>query len=167
MGEVDYSVSQRAREVKFTGRLYYDNESMKNICFSLIAYISWKGSMERTYIVNILRIWHNVIKNITFFTKTKHWPSIVSSLQDCVNFKCDFIYCVTNFIQKYHSSIMASTRTEDSAFKLDVNITKLDDSSPVFFKIDGERFKEIQTLKLQVDTTYTISFEFRPSKEVR
>lgn len=62
---------------------------------------------------------------------------------------------------------MASTRTEDSAFKLDVNIAKLDDSSPVFFKIDGERFKEIQTLKLQVDTTYTISFEFRPSKEVR
>ncbi|XP_020618439.1 CB1 cannabinoid receptor-interacting protein 1-like [Orbicella faveolata] len=61
---------------------------------------------------------------------------------------------------------MASTRTEGSAFKLDVNITKSDDSSPVFFKIDGERFKETQTLKLQVDTTYRISFEFRPSKEV-
>ncbi|KAJ7357427.1 CB1 cannabinoid receptor-interacting protein 1 [Desmophyllum pertusum] len=61
---------------------------------------------------------------------------------------------------------MASTRTEESAFKLDVNITKLEDSSPVFFKVDGERFKEIQTLKLQVDTTYRVSFEFRPSKEV-
>ena len=62
---------------------------------------------------------------------------------------------------------MASTRTEESAFKLDVNITKLEDSSPVFFKVDGERFKETQTLKLQVDTTYRVSFEFRPSKEVR
>jgi len=34
VGEVDYSVSQRAREVKFTGRLYYDNGGMKNICFT-------------------------------------------------------------------------------------------------------------------------------------
>ena len=62
---------------------------------------------------------------------------------------------------------MASARTEERAFKLDVNITKLDDSSPVFFKVDGERFKEIQTLKLQVDSTYRLSFEFRPSMEVR
>jgi len=61
---------------------------------------------------------------------------------------------------------MAYPRTEERAFKLDVNFTKLDDSSPVFFKVDGERFKEIQTLKLQVDTTYRLSFEFRPSMEV-
>ena len=61
---------------------------------------------------------------------------------------------------------MASPQTEGRSFKLDVNITKLEDSSPVFFKIDGERFKETQTLKLQVDTTYRLSFEFRPSMEV-
>ena len=36
-----------------------------------------------------------------------------------------------------------------------------------FFKVDGERCKETQTLKLQVDTSYKLSFEFRPSKEVR
>lgn len=62
---------------------------------------------------------------------------------------------------------MASPRRDERAFKLDINITRLKDSSPVFFKIDGERFKETQTLKLQVDTTYRISFEFRPSMEVR
>ena len=62
---------------------------------------------------------------------------------------------------------MASPRTDERAFKLDINITRLQDSSPVFFKIDGERFKETQTLKLQVDTTYRMSFEFRPSMEVR
>ena len=62
---------------------------------------------------------------------------------------------------------MASPRTDERAFKLDINITRLEDSSPVFFKIDGERFKETQTLKLQVDTTYRMSFEFRPSMEVR
>ena len=60
---------------------------------------------------------------------------------------------------------MAST--EERAFKLDVNITKLEDSSPVFFKVDGERFKEVQTLKLQVDTKYRLSFEFLPAMEVR
>ena len=60
---------------------------------------------------------------------------------------------------------MAST--EERAFKLDVNITKSEDSSPVFFKVDGERFKEVQTLKLQVDTNYRLSFEFRPAMEVR
>ena len=62
---------------------------------------------------------------------------------------------------------MASPRTDERAFKLDINITRLEDSSPVFFKIDGERFKETQTLKLQVDTTYRMSFEFRPSMELR
>ena len=62
---------------------------------------------------------------------------------------------------------MASSRSEESAFKVDINITKLEDSSPVFFKVDGERFKEVQTLKLQVDSSYKLSFEFRPSKEVR
>ena len=66
-----------------------------------------------------------------------------------------------------HSSNMASTRTEDSAFTMDIHITRLEDSSPVFFKIDGERFKETQTLKLQVDTSYKLSFEFRPSREAR
>ena len=60
---------------------------------------------------------------------------------------------------------MAST--EERAFKLDVNITKSEDSSPVFFKVDGERFKEVQTLKLQVDAKYRLSFEFRPAMEVR
>lgn len=62
---------------------------------------------------------------------------------------------------------MASSRTEESAFKMDIHITRFEDSSPVFFKVDGERFKETQTLKLQVDTSYKLSFEFRPSKEVR
>lgn len=66
-----------------------------------------------------------------------------------------------------HSSNMASSRSEESAFKVDINITKSEDSSPVFFKVDGERFKEVQTLKLQVDSSYKLSFEFRPSKEVR
>ncbi|CAH3128375.1 unnamed protein product [Pocillopora meandrina] len=61
---------------------------------------------------------------------------------------------------------MASSRTEESAFKMDIHITRFEDSSPVFFKVDGERFKETQTLKLQVDTSYKLSFEFRPSKEV-
>lgn len=130
---------------------------------------------ERT--LNILRISHNLIKNITFFHKdkalTKHRFFFVVALKSLKLCRTTLILSVTlsiawqHVIQKYHSYIMASTRTEDSAFKLDVNIAKLDDSSPVFFKIDGERFKEIQTLKLQVDTTYTISFEFRPSKEVR
>lgn len=68
---------------------------------------------------------------------------------------------------RIHPSNMASPRRDERAFKLDINITRLKDSSPVFFKIDGERFKETQTLKLQVDTTYRISFEFRPSMEVR
>ncbi|XP_068682354.1 CB1 cannabinoid receptor-interacting protein 1-like [Montipora capricornis] len=61
---------------------------------------------------------------------------------------------------------MASSRSEEKAFKLDVNITKLEDSSPVFFKVDGERFKETQTLKLQIETTYRVSLEFRPSMEM-
>ena len=62
---------------------------------------------------------------------------------------------------------MASSRSEEKAFKLDVNITKLEDSSPVFFKVDGERFKETETLKLQIETTYRVSLEFRPSMEMR
>ena len=63
--------------------------------------------------------------------------------------------------------MMASFTSEERAFKVDINITKLDDSSPVFYKIDGERFKETHTLKLQIETTYRVSLEFRPPVEVR
>ncbi|XP_015771435.1 PREDICTED: CB1 cannabinoid receptor-interacting protein 1-like [Acropora digitifera] len=62
--------------------------------------------------------------------------------------------------------MMASFTSEERAFKVDINITKLDDSSPVFYKIDGERFKETHTLKLQIETTYRVSLEFRPPVEV-
>ena len=62
---------------------------------------------------------------------------------------------------------MATAVAEERVFKVNINITKHDDSSPVFFKIDGQRFKESQTLKLQVDTTYRLSFEFRPAMEIR
>ncbi|EDO40161.1 predicted protein [Nematostella vectensis] len=57
---------------------------------------------------------------------------------------------------------MASARTEERAFKTSLSLTRSEDSSPVFFKVDGERFKETRTLKLQVDSKYKVVLEFRP-----
>lgn len=62
---------------------------------------------------------------------------------------------------------MASARPEERHFKAVLSMTRSDDSSPVFFKVDGERFKESRTLKLQVDTTYKACLEFRPPMILR
>lgn len=62
---------------------------------------------------------------------------------------------------------MASARPEERQFKVYLTLTRADDSSPVFFKIDGERFKESRTVKLLVDTTYKIVIEFRPAMTLR
>ena len=62
---------------------------------------------------------------------------------------------------------MASARVEERNFKIAVHITKEEDSSPVFFKVDGERFKETRTLKLQIDTTYKVVLEIRPPMDLR
>ena len=62
---------------------------------------------------------------------------------------------------------MASARPEERQFKVALTMTRSDDSSPVFFKVDGERFKDSRTLKLQVDTTYAVGLEFRPPMVLR
>ena len=63
--------------------------------------------------------------------------------------------------------MMASARAEEKAFKILAYITKKDDSSPVFFKADGERFKDTRTLKLQIDTVYKVVLEIRPPMQLR
>ena len=57
---------------------------------------------------------------------------------------------------------MASARSEDRQFKVSIAITKAEDQSPVFFKIDGERFEDSRTLKLSTNSKYKLGFELRP-----
>lgn len=59
---------------------------------------------------------------------------------------CDLMYCVIIILYELFF-IMVLSRIEESVFKLDVNIIKLDDFLLVFFKIDGERFKEMWMFK--------------------
>jgi len=62
---------------------------------------------------------------------------------------------------------MASARPEERSFKVYLTMTRADDSSPVFFKNDGERFKDSRTVKLLVDVSYKVVVEFRPPMTIR
>lgn len=62
---------------------------------------------------------------------------------------------------------MASARPEERQFKVYLTLTQADDSSPVFFKNDGERFKDSRTVKLLTDASYKVVVEFRPSMTLR
>ncbi|XP_035684177.1 CB1 cannabinoid receptor-interacting protein 1-like [Branchiostoma floridae] len=52
----------------------------------------------------------------------------------------------------------------DFIFKVTVSIRREDDGSPVFFKIDGGRFKTSErTIKLQADVQYRLDIDIKPS----
>ena len=50
-----------------------------------------------------------------------------------------------------------------TGFKISLSISKKSDGSQLFYKIDGERFKENKTLKLHVDTVYKVTLEVLPA----
>lgn len=52
----------------------------------------------------------------------------------------------------------------DTNFKLTMSIKKESDGVPVFFKVDGNRFKKERTVKLMVDTRYRVDFSFKPTQ---
>ncbi|KAK8738227.1 hypothetical protein OTU49_004117, partial [Cherax quadricarinatus] len=52
----------------------------------------------------------------------------------------------------------------DTSFKLTMSIKKESDGIPVFFKVDGNRFKKERTVKLMVDTHYRVDFSFKPTQ---
>jgi hypothetical protein len=54
-----------------------------------------------------------------------------------------------------------------AGFKVSLSISKKSDGSQLFYKIDGERFKENKTIKLHVDTVYKVTIEVRPAVEIR
>ena len=55
-----------------------------------------------------------------------------------------------------------------SGFKISLSISKKSDGSQLFYKIDGERFKENKTIKLHVDTVYKVTLEVHPANlEIR
>lgn len=53
-----------------------------------------------------------------------------------------------------------------AGFKVSLSISKKSDGSQLFYKIDGERFKENKTIKLHVDTVYKVTIEVRPAVEI-
>ncbi|XP_069186097.1 CB1 cannabinoid receptor-interacting protein 1-like [Procambarus clarkii] len=52
----------------------------------------------------------------------------------------------------------------DTNFKVTMSIKKESDGVPVFFKVDGNRFKKERTVKLMVDTPYRVDFSFKPTQ---
>ena len=58
-------------------------------------------------------------------------------------------------------------RSNDIAFKVSLRMVKERDNSDVFFKVDGERFKENKTLKFHIDCSYKLTLEFRPGIQLR
>ncbi|XP_028398609.1 CB1 cannabinoid receptor-interacting protein 1-like [Dendronephthya gigantea] len=52
------------------------------------------------------------------------------------------------------------------AFKVSLSISKKSDGSQLFYKIDGERFKENKTIKLHVDTVYKVTIDVRPPLDI-
>ena len=51
--------------------------------------------------------------------------------------------------------------------KVSLSLSKKSDGSQLFYKIDGERFKENKTIKLHVDTVYKVTVDVEPAKEIR
>lgn len=47
-------------------------------------------------------------------------------------------------------------------FKLTLNIKKLPENQNVFFKVDGGRFDQDKTIKLNVNATYAMELQFKP-----
>ncbi|XP_071542523.1 CB1 cannabinoid receptor-interacting protein 1-like [Panulirus ornatus] len=52
----------------------------------------------------------------------------------------------------------------DTNFKVTMSIKKESDGVPVFYKVDGQRFKKEKTVKLMVDTPYRVDFSFKPTQ---
>ncbi|XP_042862935.1 CB1 cannabinoid receptor-interacting protein 1-like [Penaeus vannamei] len=52
----------------------------------------------------------------------------------------------------------------ETNFKVTMSIKKEADGVPVFFKVDGNRFKKERTVKLMVDTPYRVDVSFKPTQ---
>jgi hypothetical protein len=50
-----------------------------------------------------------------------------------------------------------------TGFKVSLSISKKSDGSQLYYKVDGERFKENKTIKLHVDTVYKVTLDVRPA----
>ena len=104
------------------------------------------------------------------------WRCVVDFILLSSLFLKTFVYVLSKryesykFIDSFESvsgiCVMASARSEERRFKASIAITKAEDDSPVFFKVDGERFEDSRTLKLTINTNYKLAFEFQPPLEL-
>ena len=54
-----------------------------------------------------------------------------------------------------------------TSFKILISISKNDDGSQLFFKMDGERFKYPKTVKFNAETVYKITIRVQPHENIR
>lgn len=86
-----------------------------------------------------------------------------SSVQDDM----DPLGVVGLWARKTSRSMSVVSYGHETKFKCKLTITKRKGGEPVYFKEDGSRFETCpETLKLNVDTAYSITIDMQPSMEI-